>query len=68
MVAYKLKVMYVGNDTQNFFPIRYNGNAYTRVNNNYGDDYGTVIPHERYLCDTTTPDSTNFSSNNIPAS
>ena len=46
MVAYKLKVIYVGNDTHNFFHIRYNGNAYTRVNNNYGDDYGTVIPDD----------------------
>ena len=55
MVAYKLKVIYVGNDTHNFFHIRYNGNAYTRVNNNYGDDYGTVIPDDGWLCGTGIP-------------
>ena len=43
MLAYKLKVIHIEDDTINLLPPRNNDNAYHRVDNNSGNDDGTVI-------------------------
>ena len=60
-----MKVVHVKYDTWKFFSIRQNINVYPRVDNNCGDYSGTVLPDNGYLCDTSTPENTDFRSNNM---
>ena len=50
MVAYKFKLRCSEEDKLNLLPTRKNGNAYPRVDNNCGDDSGTVLSYGRCLC------------------
>ena len=60
MGAYKLKVMHAEDDTLDLFFIRHNGNAYPRLDNSWCDNYGTVIPYERWFYGTSIPEKADF--------
>ena len=68
MVAYKLKVIHVEDYTLNYIPISQNGSAYSRIENNYGNDSKTVLLYDRYLCGTGTPKKLSVRSNIITTS
>ena len=68
MLAYKLKVIHVEDDTINVLPVRNNDSTYPRVYNNHGDDYGTVLPEYGYVFCNGVPDKGGFIISNITTS
>ena len=65
ILDYKFKVIHLEYDTLDLLPTKQYDNTYHRVYNNCGDDYGTVIPYSRYLCDTVILENIYLSSNKI---
>ena len=41
--------------TLNLFPTRKNDNFYSKLDNNYGNDYGNALLYYGYLCGTGIP-------------
>ena len=58
--------MHDEDDTLNVSPMRQNSIAYTREENNWGNDSGMFLPDDGGLCDTVMADNTELRSNNIP--
>ena len=65
MVAYKMKVMHVRDDTITLAPITKNENVYPWVDKNFDDDSGTVLPYYGYLVGIDISDKDYLSSNNM---
>ena len=58
--------MHDEDDTLNLSPMRQNSIAYTREENNWGNDFCMFLPDDGGFCDTVMAYNTELRSNNIP--
>ena len=68
MIDYKLKVVHDEDDTLYLSPMRHNDKAYTREENNLGDDSSMFLQDDVNLCDTIIAENIDLSRNEIPES
>ena len=68
MIDYRLKVIHDDDDTLHLFPRIQNSNAYTKEENNCGDDSIMFLPYDGHMGDTVISENTDLSSNKIPES